>query len=236
MAVTLRTGTNGFRTGLEHRWKFLRTYLQKPNSVGAVIPSSRALAVAVSEPFRRSPRPVRVLEVGAGTGAVTRYLGTLLKDKDELDVCELQPELAAILERDVLSTPPFRRAVAEGRVRLHCKPMQRIEGEGLYDFVISGLPMTAFELADLEQIYAVIRRLLKPGGVFSYFEYTWLRQTSRLFALGRSRSRLRAVSAYLTRNIREHEFASRSVIGNIPPAHVRHLRFDRNGKGNGNGR
>jgi phospholipid N-methyltransferase len=232
----LRTGTNGFRTGLAHRWKFLRTYLQKPNSVGAVVPSSQALAVAVSEPFRRSPRPVRVLEVGAGTGAVTRYLGQLLTEKDEFDICELQSEFADILERDVLSTSAFRRPLADGRVRLLRKPVQQIEGESRYDFVISGLPMSVFELEAVEQIYGVIRRLLKPGGVFTYFEYTWLRRTSRMLAFGRNRARIRAVSAFLTRNIREHEFAGRSVIGNIPPARVRHLRFDCNGNGNGSGR
>jgi len=231
MAVTLRSGTNGFRAGLEHRWRFLRTYIQKPNSVGAVIPSSRSLAVAVAEPFRRSPRPVRVLEVGAGTGAITRHLGALLTDKDELDICELQAEFADILERDVLSASMFRRPLVDGRVRLLCKPVQQIEGESCYDFVISGLPMSAFELDVVEQIYAVIRRLLKPGGVFSYFEYTWLRRTSRVLSLGRRRARIRAVNAYLTRNIREHEFARRSILGNIPPAHVRHLRFDGNGNG-----
>ena len=231
--MTLQSGTKGIRAGLEHHWKFLRTYIQKPHSVGAVAPSSRALAIAVSEPFRHSPRPARVLEVGAGTGAITRYLGTILTDKDRLDICEPQLEFADIIERDVLNVPSFRRALADGRVQMLRRPVQQIDGEGVYDFVISGLPMSAFQLAEVEQIYTVIRRLLKPGGVFSYFEYTWLRRTSRLLAMGRTRVRIRAVNAYLTRNIREHEFARRSVIGNIPPAHIRHLRFDRNTNGNG---
>jgi len=229
----LPTGTKSLRTELKHHWKFLRTYIQKPHSVGAVAPSSRAIAIAISEPFRRSPRPARVLEVGAGTGAITRHLGTILTDRDELDICELQSEFADILERDVLSTASFRRALCDGRVRLIRRAVQQIEGEGVYDFVISGLPMSAFQLSDVEQIYTVIRRLLKPGGVFSYFEYTWLRRTSRLLAMGRTRERIRAVNAYLTRNIRDHEFARRSIIGNIPPAHIRHLRFDRNSNGNG---
>lgn len=183
--------------------------------------------------MRKSPRPIRVLEVGAGTGPVTRYLGTLLSDKDRLDVCELQPEFADILERDVLSKPPFASMVAEGRVRLLRQPAQKIEGHNLYDFIISGLPMTAFELDDVKKIFTVYKRLLKPNGVLSYFEYTWLRQTSRMLALGRSRTRLRAVNAYLTRNIREHEFAHRAVLNNFPPAHARHLRFEVAGNGNG---
>ena len=221
--------THVLKTGLEHRWQFLRTYIRRPNAVGAIMPSSRALAIAVAEPLCRSPRPVRVLEVGAGTGPVTRYLGTLLTDKDQFDICELQPEFADILERDVLSKPPFAKMLAEGRVRLLRKPAQQIEGENVYDFIISGLPLTAFELDDVKKIFSVYRRLLKPNGVLSYFEYTWLRQTSRVLALGKSRTRLRAVNAYLTRNIREHEFARRAVLNNFPPAHARHLRFETNG-------
>jgi phospholipid N-methyltransferase len=209
--------------------------MRRPQAIGAIVPSSRALAIAVAEQLRRSPRPVRVLEVGAGTGPVTRYLGTLLTDKDYFDVCELQPEFANILERDVLSKPPFAKMEAEGRVRLFRKPVQQIEGQNLYDFIISGLPMTAFELDDVKNIFSVYKRLLKPEGVLSYFEYTWLRQTSRVLALGKSRTRLRAVSAYLNRNIREHEFARRAVLNNFPPAHARHLRFGENGNGNGNG-
>lgn len=160
---------------------------------------------------------------------MTRYLGTLLTDQDRLDVCELQPEFANILERDVLGKAPFAKMVAEGRVRLLRQPVQKVEGHQIYDFIISGLPMTAFELDDVKKIFTVYKRLLKPEGVLSYFEYTWLRQTSRVLALGRSRTRLRAVNAFLTRNIREHEFAHRAVLNNFPPAHARHLRFHANG-------
>lgn len=160
----------------------------------------------------------------------------MLTDKDHFDVCELQPEFADILERDVLSKPPFAQMASEGRMRLFRKPVQKIEGSNLYDFIISGLPLTAFELDDVKNVFSVYKRLLKPNGVLSYFEYTWLRQTSRVLALGKSRTRLRAVNAYLTSNIRDHEFACRAVLNNIPPAHARHLRFNGNGNTtNGNG-
>jgi len=92
-------------------------------------------------------------------------------------------------------------------------------------------------LEDVKKIFTVYKRLLKPDGVLSYFEYTWLRQTSRVLALGKSRTRLRAVNAYLNRNIREHEFARRAVLNNFPPAHARHMRFGTNGSAtNGNGK
>ncbi|UCC32357.1 MAG: hypothetical protein JSU86_08750, partial [Phycisphaerales bacterium] len=100
--------------GLRQRWRFLTSYLRKPNVVGAIAPSSRALAVALCEPYRRFRGPAKILEVGAGTGAVTRHLGSLLGDQDELDICEIHPDFADILEQDVLNGAGFVRNVAAG--------------------------------------------------------------------------------------------------------------------------
>ena len=81
--------------GLEQRWRFLRGYLQTPHVVGALSPSSKQLAEALCAPYRRAESPVSVLEVGAGTGAITRYLGTILRDRDRLDT-----RIADIVERN----------------------------------------------------------------------------------------------------------------------------------------
>jgi phospholipid N-methyltransferase len=216
----------GFCVGLDHRLRFLKGYIGSPNVVGAVAPSSHALARALCEPYCRFAGPASVLEVGAGTGAVTRYLGTVLGHDDELDICEIHPEFADILERDVLTHPVFAPGVAGGRVRLLRAAAQGLGYESRYDFVISGLPFTAFPLRDVQDIFDVIQRSLKPGGIFSYFEYVGLRRTSRFLSVGRRRERIRSVSAFLSRNIREHQFSKKTVFGNIPPACTRHLRFD----------
>ncbi len=209
-----------------NRLTFLKGYFRRPNVVGALAPSSRALAAALCEPYRQHTRPAKVLEVGAGTGAVTRHIGKLLGEEDELDVCEIVSDFADVLERDVLNRVDFAPAVAQGRVRLLRSAFQDLPFEGRYDFVISGLPLTAFDLRDVREVFRVVRRALKPGGVFSYFEYVGLRRTSRVLAVGRRRDRIRLVSAYLTRRIRNHQFDRRTVLWNVPPAHARHLSFD----------
>lgn len=210
---------------LANRFSFLKRYLRDPNVVGAVAPSSRALAAALCEPLRRANRPSTVLEVGAGTGAITRYIGTVLKPEDELDICEIHPGFADILERDVLRTSRFSKGVTEGRIRLLRQAVQKIDKEEHYDFVISGLPLTAFDLKSVESIFATIRQCLKPDGVLSYFEYVGARRTSRALAIGTKRGRIRNVSAYLTSNIHNYQFARRTVLQNFPPAHARHFRF-----------
>ena len=209
-----------------HNWRFLRQFLRRPKVIGAVAPSSRALATAVCGPYRRAAGSVRLLEVGAGTGSITRHIGTILGSDDRLDLCEIYPELASVLARDVLTNGDFAPAVADGRVRLLNMPVQEIDEPNGYDFVISGLPLTSFDLESVRSILEVIRRALKPGGVFSYFEYIALRPLSRTCAVGRRRARIRGVSAFLTRHIRDHQFSRQTVLANFPPAHARHFRYD----------
>jgi len=195
-----------------------------------VAPSSRSLALALCEPYRAHSGPANVLEIGAGTGAITRHLGRLLRPKDTLDICEIRRDFVDVIERDVLSYPSFIPAVESGRVRLLCQPVQEISVEQGYDFVISALPFTAFHLKDVEAIFDVIAACLKPNGVFSYFEYVGFRRTTRALLWGRERARIRSVSAFLNQRIRTHQFAHRTVFQNVPPAHARHLRFSNNGQ------
>lgn len=210
---------------LEHRLRFLQQYFRHPHVVGAVAPSSVSLAAAVCRPYRHHQGRARVLEVGAGTGAITRYIGKVLRPGDELDICEIKPEFADILERDVLGLADFAAARAEGRVRLLCMSAQEIPGDEIYDFIISGLPLTAFPLKDVQEILGVIRRCLKPGGVFSYYEYVGVRRATEVLAFGKARDRFRSVSDFLDENIRRHQIGKQTVLRNLPPAHARHLRF-----------
>ena len=206
--------------------RFLRRYLSDPHTVGAVAPSSRALAEALCEPFRQRTSPAAILEVGAGTGVFTRQIGTLLGDGDFVDVCEIRPDFADIIEADVLSAPSFAMAKAEGRVRLLRGAVQDIAEDDRYDFIVSGLPLTAFEFQTVKDVFGALRRALKPGGVLSYFEYVGLRRISRSVAMGSRRRRVNRVSTYLSGRIRKHEFARKTVLKNFPPAYARHLRFD----------
>jgi len=206
--------------------QFLKEFVSAPSTVGAVVPSSAALARALCEPYAQADRPAAVLEVGAGTGAVTRYLGSILRGEDRLDICEIKPHFADHLERNVLSHTNFAGAVAVGRVRLMRGPVQQLLGKRRYDFIISSLPLTAFNLADIREILAGLQASLKPGGVFSYFEYIGLRKLSRNLLLGKKRLQAQQVSRFLNDNIRSHQFYRRTVLLNFPPAYARHWRFD----------
>jgi phospholipid N-methyltransferase len=205
---------------------FFRQYLAAPRVIGAVAPSSRGLANALAGPFSRRCGPAAVLEVGAGTGSVTRVLGKHLGEKDRLDVCEIDETLAGILQRSVLDSRVFEAAREEGRVRLIYGPVQEIDAPNTYDFVISSLPFNAFSLVNVQGILAVIKRNLKSGGVLSYFEYVGLRRLRGSLAGAAKKAEVRAVSRYLSEQVWKHQIARQTIWFNLPPAHARHLRFE----------
>jgi phospholipid N-methyltransferase len=210
---------------LTHSIRFFRRWMSAPTQVGAVAPSSPALAAAVTEPFARRSTPARVLEVGAGTGSFTRRLGELLGPEDRLDICEIDQTFVHMLEGQVAALPALKTAKQEGRLRLlHC-PVQDIDTADAYDYVISGLPLNGFEPGLVTDVLACIERVIKPAGTFSYFEYVWLRRWMHYAMKSATRRRIRAVSEILDAAISKYEISRTMVLNNVPPAYARHWCF-----------
>src|SRR5581483_5471549 len=68
---------------------FFREFRRHFPATGAILPSSRFLARALVRPLR-SPRPAcRILEVGPGTGSVTREIVWRMQSGDRLDAVEI---------------------------------------------------------------------------------------------------------------------------------------------------
>ena len=221
------SGING-KAQSGHR-AFLRAFLSEPDVVGAVTPSSTRLACTLLQPFANRTEPARLLEVGAGTGAITRCIPRFMNDDDHVTICEMVPTLADHLREHVLTRPDYSPHVQANRVKLMVCPVQDISGEDKFDYIVCGLPFTAFSPELIREVLVCFRRLLRPGGVFSYFEYVILRRLRTVCSVGRTRERMREVSAILNSNIRASQFERRTVFANLPPAHARYCRFESNG-------
>jgi phospholipid N-methyltransferase len=192
-------------------------------STGALLPSSRFLARALVSELRKPRSSGRILEVGPGTGSVTAEILRHLKPDDHLDAVEINAQFIALLERRFEKERPFRRR--RDQVRLIHAPVEELLGDGVYDFIVSGLPLNNFPAAQVREIFQAFTRLLKPGGMLSYYEYVLIRQLKTPFANRRERRRLYRVGRVVGRYIRAFQFRRQHVLMNVPPAIVRHLRF-----------
>ena len=152
---------SGMSTSLDRQRRFLGTLVREPLVVGAVAPSSRRLAghmVADIVPGSR------VIELGAGTGAVTRAI---------LESGVSAADLLVIEQNEAFSEMLRKRFPGIGVITGNALGLNRHAGAlpGPADFVVSGLPLLLFtpgrKLRLLHQVFSV----LTEEGAFHQFTY-----------------------------------------------------------------
>ncbi|MFD4655269.1 class I SAM-dependent methyltransferase [Kitasatospora sp. NPDC058444] len=217
------------------RLLFLAEALRTFHDTGALAPSGAELVNALVVPVTSRPnRPISVLEVGAGTGVVTRRLSRVLRPGDRLHVVEANPRFAERLREDpvLAARHPgvgLRLSVCRVEELPECHPpatdAARPEGcAQRYDVIVSGLPFTNFEPAQVRDILDLYLRLLAPGGELTYFGYLGTTTARTLTAGPRRSARHRAVVRLLRGFEAAYGLGERTVWRNVPPARVYLLR------------
>lgn len=196
--------------------RFLAHGLRNAKVVGSVWPSSKGLSRAMVAPIFAEnlvhrDTPLRVLEVGAGTGPITEELVSRLLPGDTLDVVELNPEFCQVL-REKFGAGPVVPEVHETGI-LEYEPGVR------YDHVVSGLPLAMFSIDMVQRMYDKMFDLLEPGGTLIMFKYILGREALSTFGIGEGRRKARRLLE-LESILDAHQVERRTVPLNLPPAHV----------------
>jgi phospholipid N-methyltransferase len=203
--------------------EFLRAFRENFHATGSILPSSPFLARAMVTELCAPRGPARILEVGPGTGPVTREIARNLRDGDHLDAVEINPRFVRLLRKRLGQEEVFRDR--QEQINLIEGPVEGLAGEAVYDFIVSGLPLNNFSVSQVRAIFRTFDRLLKPGGTLSYYEYVFVRQLKTPFVSRQERRRLFRVGRLVARYIRAYEVRHKRILINVPPATVRHLRF-----------
>lgn len=202
---------------------FFREFVRNFHTTGAILPSGRALAAALCRFVADdSSRPRRILEVGPGTGAVTRSIIDRLGKHDRFDLVELNGAFVERLNGRFQAEPAFQAVAPRSRV-FHC-PVEELPAGESYDAIVSGLPFNNFTPVVVEQILTTITGRLAPGGVLSFFEYIAVRPARSLISGRSERARLRGIGEALRAVLDPHEIRRDAVLLNVPPAWVHHVR------------
>jgi len=179
---------------------FFQQFLRSPRTIGAVMPSSAALARVMLAPIDlESARTI--VEFGPGTGAFTReiaarltpgccYLGVELNRHFVQELTRQFPQLAFIQG----SVADLTAVLAERRITT-------------VDAVVCGLPWATLPVSLQETVFRSMRTAMAPGGIFVTFGYL---QSLVLPGAQALRRRLRREFAEVTQ--------TSPVWGNVPPA------------------
>src|SRR5260370_7262488 len=197
---------------------FFRAFRRNFHTTGAILPSSRLLARAMASDLKGRRSPARILEVGPGTGAVTREIVRLLQDGDRFDAVEINASFVAHLRKRFHQEPLFRKRLDQ--IELIEGPVEELIGTGVYDFIISGLPLNNFAVSQVRTIFRTFNRLLKPGGTLSYYEYAFVRQLKTPFVGREERRRLLKAGRASNHSIPTYQIGHNRIPINAPPAPV----------------
>jgi phosphatidylethanolamine/phosphatidyl-N-methylethanolamine N-methyltransferase len=149
---------------LEDEVQFIRSWLEKPLSTGAVMPSGRALARTMAsyvDPRGQGP----VIELGPGTGPVTEALVANGVDPARLVLVEFNPTFCRLLRSR------FPEATV---VQGDAYSLRRLLGGLLRqpaDAVVSGLPLVTKPLKTRLRLLLDAFNVMTQGAPFVQFTY-----------------------------------------------------------------
>ncbi len=154
---------------------FFQAFMREPASVGAVSPSSRALARSMIEGFSLAEADT-VVELGAGTGSFTGLIRDRISRDTTFVTVELDPTYASLLQKR------FPGLIVHQKCAQHLPDILARHRKQSADYIVSGLPWASLPLGTQDRIIDVVQRCLPPHGVFTTFAYVharWLPKARR---------------------------------------------------------
>src|SRR5262249_47012579 len=143
---------------------FIREFISKPVTTGAVAPSSSFLARTIVDGVGLAQAEA-VLEYGPGTGAFTGHILRELRPEARFLAIELNPRFAITFRQRYPSVRFVEDSVANVRAICDAAKITSV------DCIISGLPWAAFSRSTQVKFLDEMMRVLKPGGRFVTFGY-----------------------------------------------------------------
>jgi len=148
----------------DDRMLFAKKWLRDPLRIGALVPSGAALARAVAAAVDRT-RPGAVLELGGGTGAVTRALLRSGIAPRDLIIIERDEGLYRILTQRF----PDSRVIHGDATR--AKDLLAAAGVGAVKAVVSSLPLLAMSPRNQKLLLHQCFDLMGADGLLVQFTY-----------------------------------------------------------------
>ena len=176
--------------------------MRNPLKVGAISPSSPDLARKMVEGVLADENNV-VLEIGCGTGAITKFLVDLIPDRKSFLGIEIEKEFVDGLTNEF----PNLNFVCEDACQT--EEILKKHNLGKVSYVISGLPFVVLPPEVSEGILAQVDKLMDKGCLFRTFQYA---HGYNLPPAKKFRKRMEAKYGKTER--------SSLVMKNIPPAYT----------------
>ena len=187
---------------MNENFQFLQAFLKNPLKVGAIAPSSPELASKMIEGIQPDEENV-VLELGVGTGAITKFLQERIPNNKSYLGIELDKDLVKTLNRNY----PELEIVCGNACDAYS--IHKKSNLGKVRYIICCLPFVSLPNEVGEKILGEVDRFMQKGCTFRTFQY--------------------AHGYYMPSAIKLREFMrerygksrrSKLIVKNVPPAYT----------------
>lgn len=145
--------------------EFLQAFLKNPGKVGSIRPSSPELAQKMIHGIKPN-RDNAVLELGVGTGAITKFLQEIVPDDRSYLGIELDRDLVKLLKRNFPEMTIVRGNAVDTR------SIHKRSGIGKIGYIICCLPFVSLPNEVGEKILEEVDKFMQQGGcTFRTFQY-----------------------------------------------------------------
>lgn len=179
---------------MEHLLHFFKDLKQ----VGAIAPSSKFLAKDLVAQLKqelscKGCSPLNILEIGPGTGPLTKQINSLVRPCDHVDVVEIHDHFYKMVNQK------YRSA----NISIHHQDILQYNTGRTYDYIFSSLPYEAMPEKITRQIWKKKLELCNTRAYICYFKYVSFRKFKCNFE--------EAV-------VEKYQSSKKVVLLNIPPA------------------
>ena len=149
---------------MKENLQFLQAYLKNPLKVGAVAPSSPELAAEMLVGIKPDENNI-VLELGVGTGAITKYLQQIIPNRESYLGIELDTEMVKTLGQKYADLNIVCGNAAES-YRIHQE-----SGLGKVRYLVCCLPFVSLPKEVSESVLLEIEKFMDEGCELRIFQY-----------------------------------------------------------------
>lgn len=186
--------------------KFLTRVIKDLKKTGAIAPSSKFLAQDIVKQLETrlnsyNCAPLNILELGAGTGSLTKEITKLLRPADRLDIVEIQKSFFEIV----------RKKFTGANVHVHCADILNFNPSIQYDYIFSSLPYENMPAVIIKKIWEKKLSLCAPHSYICYYKYINFNSFK---------------SNFEEKMVKRYGLNKKTVLRNLPPAKLYTLQID----------
>ncbi|MCB0318481.1 MAG: SAM-dependent methyltransferase, partial [Bdellovibrionales bacterium] len=176
----------------------INQFLKEFKTTGEICPSSRWAAEALTYPMREANKALRILEVGPGTGTVTKKILKEMKNNDTLLISEINPSFMKVLKDRIKNDQNYLKN--KDRIKFSLGPVQEIDHSEHFDIIVCAIPFLNLDVKTIESIFVTLKKLSTPETIMTYYEYKAMKSISKVIPPKSRQDRIKSIERFFDSN------------------------------------